>query len=479
MELIHKLKRTAPIIAAMLTAFCVGTALTDYEAPIYAAGPQELAASNDAGNKTIKKLAQKQLPSREGKNAGSARGSTSMGTASDPGEYWDGTYTGTAMGFRGPITVKVTIREGEIAAIRITKTSDDGAYLQRASAVINRIIKSQNSNVDTVSGATYSSVGIIKAVRNALEKAAERSEKSGQTGKSDHSGSEEKPGTQNSDQPDTPAAAGKVTKQGDFYTVTVSCRPDSGKQFQPYELTVRAKIIKMEIKSIEIVRSTGTKTDEMYWTTACEEINSGMPSESADKISAVSGATCSSRSIKAACRLLLEEAKKDAASGGSVEQPEPEPGSDSDDSKNDDSNDGENGADTENPSDQDKEPGTDEDAVGTPDKVYQDGIYTAAATCCWQEAYCFDDDWNDYPLTVTVVIADDQIVEISSAVQTGGTGASTNRAYISRARKGINGKLPVNSGDAIDTVSGATCSSMAIKEACASALEQAKTAKGE
>ena len=36
---------------------------------------------------------------------------------------------------------------------------------------INKIIKNQNTNVDIVSGATYSSKGIVNAVRDALNKA--------------------------------------------------------------------------------------------------------------------------------------------------------------------------------------------------------------------------------------------------------------------------------------------------------------------
>lgn len=172
MELIHKLKRTAPIIAAMLTAFCVGTALTDYEAPIYAAGPQELAASNDAGNKTIKKLAQKQLPSREGKNAGSAKGSTSIGTASDPGEYRDGTYTGSAQGYGGRISLEVVVSKGNIDEIHVVSaTKEDAAYWNMAKQLIPQIIKKQTTEIDTISGATFSSIGILNATAEALNQA--------------------------------------------------------------------------------------------------------------------------------------------------------------------------------------------------------------------------------------------------------------------------------------------------------------------
>ena len=37
--------------------------------------------------------------------------------------------------------------------------------------IINRVISKQSASIDTVSGATYSSNGIIEAVKNALNQA--------------------------------------------------------------------------------------------------------------------------------------------------------------------------------------------------------------------------------------------------------------------------------------------------------------------
>ena len=81
----------------------------------------------------------------------------------------DGTYTGSGMGFRGETTVEVTLESGIITNIDITAASDDAEYLNKASGtIISEVIAGQSTDVDTVSGATYSSNGIISAIENAL-----------------------------------------------------------------------------------------------------------------------------------------------------------------------------------------------------------------------------------------------------------------------------------------------------------------------
>ena len=83
----------------------------------------------------------------------------------------DGTYIGTGQGFNGPISVRVTVSGGNIVNVEILSYSDDAPYFNRARAVISRLIGKPGKSVDTVSGATYSSRGIIDAVRDALSKA--------------------------------------------------------------------------------------------------------------------------------------------------------------------------------------------------------------------------------------------------------------------------------------------------------------------
>ncbi|NLM55388.1 MAG: RnfABCDGE type electron transport complex subunit D, partial [Firmicutes bacterium] len=81
----------------------------------------------------------------------------------------DGTYTGTGTGFGGPITVEVTVSAGKIAAVEIVAHSDTPGISDPAiKDMPGRIVAANSAQVDVVSGATYTSKGIIEAVENAL-----------------------------------------------------------------------------------------------------------------------------------------------------------------------------------------------------------------------------------------------------------------------------------------------------------------------
>ena len=86
--------------------------------------------------------------------------------------YKDGTYTGEADGFGGTIQVEVKIEKSKIAEINvISAEKEDGAYLSMAKDMIPKIIDAQSVDIDTISGATFSSTGIKNASEQALEKA--------------------------------------------------------------------------------------------------------------------------------------------------------------------------------------------------------------------------------------------------------------------------------------------------------------------
>lgn len=92
--------------------------------------------------------------------------------ASEEGVYKDGTYTGEAQGFGGIIQVQVTLSGDEITDIQVTSApGEDSAYLSQGEGVISSILSAQSTDVDTISGATFSSTGIINAVVDALGKA--------------------------------------------------------------------------------------------------------------------------------------------------------------------------------------------------------------------------------------------------------------------------------------------------------------------
>lgn len=90
----------------------------------------------------------------------------------EAGVYTDGEWEGSAQGFGGPVAVKVTVEQGMIADITLVSAEkEDQAYLSMAEDVIPAMIEAQSADVDTVTGATFSSTGIRDAAAQALEKA--------------------------------------------------------------------------------------------------------------------------------------------------------------------------------------------------------------------------------------------------------------------------------------------------------------------
>ena len=78
------------------------------------------------------------------------------------------------MGNNGTIAVEATIENGCLTDIVITKFTDDKEYFDvevDGKEMISRVLERGATDVDSISGATYSSEGFLKAVDNALEQA--------------------------------------------------------------------------------------------------------------------------------------------------------------------------------------------------------------------------------------------------------------------------------------------------------------------
>ena len=105
-----------------------------------------------------------QIAEAQAKNAAAEGGAVS---------YADGTYTGSGDGFGDTVSVEVTVSGGKITAIDIVNAAnEDAAYLDKAKGIIDSMISANSPEVDTISGATFSSTGIKTAVQQALEGAA-------------------------------------------------------------------------------------------------------------------------------------------------------------------------------------------------------------------------------------------------------------------------------------------------------------------
>lgn len=86
--------------------------------------------------------------------------------------YEDGSYEGAGTGYGGDIRVEVIIEDGEIVNVSILEANgEDTAYLKTAESILDRFVEEQSADVDTVTGATLSSIGIRDAVKEALEQA--------------------------------------------------------------------------------------------------------------------------------------------------------------------------------------------------------------------------------------------------------------------------------------------------------------------
>lgn len=86
--------------------------------------------------------------------------------------YKDGTFYGTARGFRGNMTVEVKILSDKVISVTVVEHVDDRKWFNWANKSIpKQIIANQSTDVDVVSGATYTSYGIINGAAVAIENA--------------------------------------------------------------------------------------------------------------------------------------------------------------------------------------------------------------------------------------------------------------------------------------------------------------------
>lgn len=90
----------------------------------------------------------------------------------EKGYYKDGSYKGEGQGYGGLVEIQIVIENGFVTDITITSAkNEDPVYLEQAENLLEEILKQQSNDVDTVSGATFSSIGIIEAAGDALQKA--------------------------------------------------------------------------------------------------------------------------------------------------------------------------------------------------------------------------------------------------------------------------------------------------------------------
>lgn len=88
-------------------------------------------------------------------------------------KYKDGMYEGSGTGFGGEIKVQVVVQDGNIQSVKILSAKEETPeYLESARVLLDTVVQEQTPDVDTVSGATLSSKGILEGIRQALKQAS-------------------------------------------------------------------------------------------------------------------------------------------------------------------------------------------------------------------------------------------------------------------------------------------------------------------
>lgn len=439
--------------------------------------------------------------------------SAEIAAVQDASAYKDGTYYGTGKGFAGTMKVKVDIAGGKIASISIVSTKDGDSYVKSASSLLDTIVKKQSTNVDTVSGATFSSRGIIAAVRSALSQAAVSQNTAGNN--TDKQDATETSGNGQTDE----NSSGSSQEQGTEGTLPYVDGIYYGTA-EGYKGDIKVAVV-IQDKTLKAILVTEKQDDEPFITNAMDVLKNMMKKQSAD-VDTVSGATYSSKGLIGAVKAAFEEARKTTA------------GENTGDSNSGNNNSSNNSDNSNIAGDEDKAvlsklvqsqasldgtqytqlswyllqirledanevlssaEATKKDVSRAQEKlqaainalqkndtsinVYEDGTYDVSTLCIPDD----DMDFSAYNLSMKVTIANDRIVSITDVK---GDGDSQNASYIKKAADGTKnqpGMVSVLTSQAnadsidfsgIDTVSRATCTSKAIINGCKSVLEAAK-----
>lgn len=89
-----------------------------------------------------------------------------------PAAYSDGVYTGAGTGRNGEIVTEVTVEGGKIASVQVTSHEESRLISDRAlSEIPENVVRYQTLSVDSITGATYSSMGVKAAIYDALVQA--------------------------------------------------------------------------------------------------------------------------------------------------------------------------------------------------------------------------------------------------------------------------------------------------------------------
>lgn len=355
----------------------------------------------------------------------------------------DGTYLGEGRGFGGAIRVQVTIKEGRITKITIlSHAGETPQYFNAAKAVLPRIVSGQTPNVNAVSGATFSSNGILEAVIHALKKAETDS---GHTSE-DKKWSEEEP-----EKNDDTGQDKDKEKDKDKHIITNKDGQPADGVFSgsavcnPFGYTIRIKVKFKDGKAVALyglkISDNPDPQNEAYWKKAWKPIVQRILKRQEAEVDAVSGATYSSRAMMEAYA---------AAYAKAVKKNDPDAGKDAEEEI-------EKSEETEETTDTQDEKET-EDTEVIPLVNLKDGIYRVSTLICPDEG----EDFFEYVLEADAVVSNGVFTGFENIV----VEDPTNRMFCTRALEGTENQpgilqqlIKKQDASGLDAITGATCSS--------------------
>jgi uncharacterized protein with FMN-binding domain len=193
--------------------------------------------------------------------------------------------------------VKVVVKNHKIASITVTSYQDDKQYFSQAkSSIIPAVISSQSTDVSTVSGATYSSKGLIEAIENAL------SNKSNSSSSTDASSSD----TSSNDSADSSTSSNDSSTNDssdslDFKNLKDGTYTGNGTGLRG---TTSVKVV-VKNKKVQSITVTSYEDDQQYFEAAKSTVINNIIKAQFLDVDGVSGATFSSNSIKEAVAKAL------------------------------------------------------------------------------------------------------------------------------------------------------------------------------
>ena len=335
----------------------------------------------------------------------------------------DGIYDGTAAGYGGDVTTRITVKDGKIIKVEVVDHNETPEYFNVAVRILEDIIRENTYDVDTVSGCTVTSNAIKDGVHKAMLKARGKSVEQVKD-----SNKQIRAEQVNFAPGNTPALSiPKNLKDGIYYGYG-----------NGYNGTIKVSVEIMDGR-IKDIRVLSHSEDSAYFNKAVAVIN--RMKNGSSKVDTVAGATITSRGLINAVNNALSKAGAKTDIVVRVPEAKPEAGTE-----------------------ENKEPDFDHT------KKLKDGVYFAEANGYAvlvgkdNDQVTFPDEQR-IPVRIRLTIKDSKIYSIDVVSH------NETPEYFEASRKVIDDFLAGK--EKIDTVTGATLTSSALKTAVKDALRQA------